>query len=80
MLGTLLDFNKCLPSLSTIRKIERWEETQVSECVCKCACECVCVCVYMSKSKYGSELLGEGGNLKKQGAEQEEGGGDFRKS
>lgn len=69
MLGTLLDFNKCLPSLLIKRKIERWEETQASECVC----------VYMSKSKYGSELLGEG-NLKKQGAEQEEGGGDFRKS
>ena len=45
MLGTLLDFNKCLPSLSTIRNIEGWEETQASECVCKCECECVCVCV-----------------------------------
>jgi len=33
----------------------------------------------MSKSKYGIGLLGEG-NLKKQGAEQEEGGGDSRRS
>ena len=59
--------------------MERWEETQSGECVCKCVCVCVCVCVYMSKSKYGIGLLGEG-NLKKQGAEQEEGGGDSRRS
>lgn len=39
----------------------------------------MCVCVYMSKSKYGIELPEEG-NLKKQGAEQEEGGGDSRRS
>ena len=46
MLGTLLDFNKCLPSLSTIRKIERWEETQASECVCLSVRVSVCVCVH----------------------------------
>ena len=48
-------------------------------CVFKCACECVCVCTWARVSMEVS-CWEKGGNLKKQGAEQEEGGRDFRKS